>query len=137
MQQKKVPCRLDINFICYLLRRNLFYRVTYKLKRNNIFKEENFSIKTTLGMNLTGVSLRKTSVKYFDEKKGSPPRPAILLDSFSSVIVRKCQTCFLNEVKILLCSPIHNSLIITRVIIPLFTVECLGNTTPCCLLVTY
>jgi hypothetical protein len=48
-----------------------------------------------------------------------------MLDGFSSVIVRKYQTCFLNEVKTLTCSPIHCSLIITRVIIPLFTVDCL------------
>jgi len=65
---KNVPCQLDINFICYWLRRNLCYRVTYKLKENNIFKEENFLIKATLGMNLTGVSLCKTSVKYFFRK---------------------------------------------------------------------
>jgi hypothetical protein len=114
--------------MCYWLRRNIYYRVTYKLKGNNIFKEENFLIKATLGMNLTGVSLCKSSVKYFAETKGTPHRPAILnemLDGFSSVVVRKCQTCFSNEVKTLTCSPIHYSLVITRVIIPLFTVECL------------
>jgi len=82
---------LDINLNCYGLRRNLRYRVTYKFKGNNIFKEENFLIKATLGMNLTGVPLCHTSVKYFAEKKGTPPRPAILnemLDDSSSVIVR-------------------------------------------------
>ena len=60
-----------------------------------------------------------------------------MLDGFYSVIVRKCQIYFLNEVKTLLCSPIHYSLIITRVIIPLFTLNVLCNTKPYCLVATY
>ena len=48
-----------------------------------------------------------------------------MFDCLPSVIARKCQTCFSNEVMPLTCSPIHYSLIITRVIIPLFAVKCL------------